>query len=77
MSSDENKEVFFGSVVWFSPTLGFGFISPKEGGKDIFVHYTDICSDGFKTLQKGQPVSFKIGKNTRDQDKAVEVTVLK
>jgi CspA family cold shock protein len=48
-----------GVVKWFSSEKGFGFIS-TEKGEDIFVHYSTILSDGFKTLQKGESVEFEV-----------------
>ena len=46
-----------GTVKWFNAKKGYGFISAEEG-KDVFVHFSAIVSDGFKTLEEGQPVSF-------------------
>ena len=46
-----------GTVKWFNAKKGYGFISDEEG-KDVFVHFSAIVSDGFKTLEEGQPVSF-------------------
>lgn len=53
-----------GVVKWFSPEKGFGFISVGEG-EDIFVHYTSILTDGFRTLKKGQVVEFEIQNGER------------
>ena len=47
-----------GTVKFFSDDKGFGFITPDEGGKDLFVHHTAIQADGFRTLQENQRVSF-------------------
>ena len=49
-----------GSVKWFNETKGFGFITQDNGGKDVFVHFNAIVSDGFKTLAEGQRVSFSV-----------------
>jgi cold shock protein len=69
------EEKLIGNVVWFDAKIGFGFISrPNES--DLFVHWSDICSEGFKTLKKGQEVVFSIGLNNRKQPKAVEVSVV-
>ena len=48
-----------GTVKWFNPEKGFGFIEP-ESGEDVFVHFSSIVTDGFKTLEKGQKVEFEI-----------------
>lgn len=48
-----------GKVKWFNDSKGYGFIE-QEGGKDIFVHYTAIQGEGFKTLAEGQKVEFEI-----------------
>jgi CspA family cold shock protein len=49
-----------GTVKWFNETKGFGFITPEDGGKDLFAHYSSIQSAGFKTLQEGQRVEFVV-----------------
>ncbi|MEF1311797.1 cold-shock protein [Vibrio mytili] len=49
-----------GSVKWFSENKGFGFITKDSDGKDIFVHFRSISSEGFKTLLEGQKVSFEV-----------------
>lgn len=53
-----------GIVKWFNSDRGFGFIS-VEGGDDVFVHFTAIQGDGFKTLEEGQEVSFEITQGAR------------
>lgn len=54
-----------GKVKWFNDKKGYGFIEPEGGGEDIFVHYTSIMSDGFRTLSEGQNVSFEVIKGAK------------
>jgi CspA family cold shock protein len=48
-----------GTVKWFNPDKGFGFITPEDGGKDLFVHQSAIQADGFRTLDEGVKVSYE------------------
>jgi CspA family cold shock protein len=47
-------------VKWFNESKGFGFITPEDGGKDLFAHFSAIQNQGFKTLAEGQRVSFEV-----------------
>jgi cold shock protein len=49
-----------GIVKWFNETKGFGFITPDDGGKDLFAHFSEIQSSGFKTLKENQRVEFVV-----------------
>ena len=48
-----------GTVRWFNDEKGYGFISPEEGGEDLFVHHSGIAGDGFKSLDEGAKVSYE------------------
>ena len=49
-----------GTVKWFSDQKGYGFVTPEDGSKDVFVHHSAIQGDGFKSLQEGQSVEFEV-----------------
>ena len=68
-----------GTVKWFNSGKGYGFITNDDGSGDLFVHFSAINSEGFKTLEEGQKVTFDTETDSRDASKlrAVNVTVVK
>ncbi|HIR98444.1 cold-shock protein [Lachnoclostridium sp. An131] len=54
-----------GTVKWFNATKGYGFITNSENGEDVFVHFSGIVADGYKTLEEGQSVTFDITEGNR------------
>ena len=64
-----------GTVKWFKNELGYGFIAPDEGGKDIFCHHSAIQSEGYRTLKEGQKVEFSVERGQKGPQ-ASEVVVL-
>ena len=58
-----------GTVKWFNNDKGYGFIANDEGGDDVFVHFSSIQIDGFKTLKEGQKVTFDIEDDPKNEDK--------
>jgi cold shock protein len=64
-----------GTVKWFNADKGFGFITPAEGGEDLFVHFSAIQSEGYKSLDEGQRVSFNVGQGQKGPQ-ATEVSPL-
>ena len=64
-----------GTVKWFNPEKGFGFISNDEGGDDVFVHFSAIQVDGFKTLNEGAKVSFETEPDPKNSAKLRAVNV--
>lgn len=49
-----------GTVKWFNNTKGYGFITPSDGGEEVFVHFSTIEADGYKTLNEGQQVEYEV-----------------
>lgn len=54
-----------GTVKWFNSEKGFGFIAPDDGGKDLFVHHSEIQVSGYASLDEGQKVSFEVGEGQK------------
>jgi CspA family cold shock protein len=63
-----------GTVKWFNPTKGYGFIQPTGGGKDVFVHISAVEQAGLSTLNEGQSIEFEIESN-RGKESAVKLKV--
>ena len=64
-----------GKVKWFNAEKGFGFITDDNGGEDVFVHFSAIVSDGFKTLTEGQSVTFDTEADPKNSSKLRAVNV--
>lgn len=64
-----------GTVKWFNATKGFGFITPANGGKDLFVHYSGIVGENYRTLEEGDRVEFNVQDSQRGPA-ATDVVVL-
>ncbi|SFP70946.1 cold shock protein (beta-ribbon, CspA family) [Oscillibacter sp. PC13] len=64
-----------GTVKWFNETKGFGFISDDDGSGDVFVHFSAIQGNGFRTLAEGQKVSFETEQDPKDRNKLRAVNV--
>ena len=54
-----------GTVKWFDAGKGYGFITPEDGGKDLFVHHSEIQTDGYATLNDGQQVEYEVGEGQK------------
>ena len=63
-----------GTVKWFNPQKGYGFITPQDGSDDLFVHFTSIRSDGYRSLAEGQSVEFLVDYGDDGRAMAVDVT---
>lgn len=64
-SASGEEHVATGTVKWFNESKGFGFISPAGGGDDLFVHHSEIRTQGYASLSEGQTVSFEIGQGKK------------
>ena len=59
------KQVSTGTVKWFNASKGFGFITPDDGGDDLFVHHSEIKTTGYASLDEGQKVEFEVGEGKK------------
>ena len=66
-----------GTVKWFNATKGYGFITNDETGEEVFVHFSGIVADGFKTLEEGQKVTFDTEQDPKNSKKLRAVNVVK
>ena len=66
-----------GTVKWFNAEKGFGFIANDEGGDDVFVHFSAIVADGYRTLTEGQKVTFEVEPDPKDSSKLRAVNVVR
>ncbi|MDR0813657.1 MAG: cold-shock protein [Oscillospiraceae bacterium] len=64
-----------GTVKWFNPDKGFGFISNDDGGEDVFVHFSAITSNGFRSLNEGQRVTFETEQDPKNSRRLRAVNV--
>ncbi|RWW46328.1 hypothetical protein BHE74_00047744 [Ensete ventricosum] len=71
---DQANDRSRGTVKWFNNTKGFGFISPDDGGEDLFVHQSSIKAEGYRTLTEGEIVEFMVTEGDDGRIKAVDVT---
>eukprot|EP00465_Bigelowiella_longifila_P006715 CAMPEP_0185264854 /NCGR_PEP_ID=MMETSP1359-20130426/25140_1 /TAXON_ID=552665 /ORGANISM="Bigelowiella longifila, Strain CCMP242" /LENGTH=126 /DNA_ID=CAMNT_0027853729 /DNA_START=44 /DNA_END=424 /DNA_ORIENTATION=- len=62
-----------GEVAWYDTRKGYGFISPKGGGKDLFVHQSSIRASGFRFLQRGERIQYTVGTNKKGETVALNV----
>ncbi|MCW2950659.1 MAG: cold-shock protein [Thermoleophilia bacterium] len=65
VSRESDLNMARGTVKWFDGEKGFGFITPEDGSKDLFVHFSNISGTGFRSLEEGQAVEFEIGEGRK------------
>ena len=64
-----------GTVKWFNDAKGYGFIAPDEGSKDLFVHFSNIAGEGFKTLVEGARVEYEAGEGSKGPEATNEIPI--
>ena len=69
----QERNMATGTVKWFNDSKGFGFITPDDGGEDLFAHFSAINMAGFKTLKEGQKVSFEITNGNKGKKQASNI----
>ncbi len=72
-SMEVDAQKLTGTVKWFNDAKGFGFITPDNGGEDLFAHFSSIQMNGFKTLKEGQKVAFEIAQGPKGKQ-ALNIT---
>jgi cold shock protein len=72
----KDKDMATGTVKWFNPTKGFGFIEPDGGGKDAFVHITAVEASGLTSLNEGQRVQYELEAGRNGKEAATKITVV-
>jgi CspA family cold shock protein len=73
LKRQEDAKVAPGTVKWFNDAKGYGFIAPEDGGKDLFVHHSNIAGDGFKSLTEGAKVEYESREGQKGPE-AINVT---
>ena len=73
--NERSKEMAQGTVKWFNGDKGFGFITPDDGAKDLFVHYSEIQGGGYRSLEENQRVQFEVEQGAKGPQ-AVGVTAV-
>lgn len=64
-----------GTIKWFNPTKGYGFVQPEDGGKDVFIHISALESAGLTTLQEGQRIEYELA-SSKGRTSAVNIKVI-
>jgi len=76
MKTKEKTTMATGTVKWFNPTKGYGFIQPEDGGKDVFVHISALEKAGLRTLAEGQRIGYELDTSRGDKVSAVNIQVI-